>query len=59
VFVGFLGWCRTRELARGSLEHLDAYLFLYEFNLNCKLAFVIFKVTKFLVAQALYLCAKA
>jgi hypothetical protein len=59
VFAGFLGWFRTRELERGSLEHLDAYLFLYAFNLNCKLAFVIFKVIKFLVAQALYICAEA
>jgi hypothetical protein len=35
VLAAFLGWVRTRELVRGSLEHLDAHLFLYAFNLNC------------------------
>jgi hypothetical protein len=38
------------------LEHLDAYLFLYAFNLNCQLAFVICKIINFLAFQALQVC---
>jgi hypothetical protein len=32
--AGSLGLFRTREHAEESLDHFDAYLFLYAFNLN-------------------------
>jgi hypothetical protein len=35
VLAGFLGWFRTREQVWESLDHFDAYLFLYAFNLMC------------------------
>jgi hypothetical protein len=32
--AGFLDLFRTREHAQESLDHFDAYLFLYAFTLN-------------------------
>jgi hypothetical protein len=32
--AGFLDLFRTREYAQESLDHFDAYLFLYAFTLN-------------------------
>jgi hypothetical protein len=33
-YAGSLGLFRTREHARECLDHFEAYLFLYAFNLN-------------------------
>jgi hypothetical protein len=33
-YSGSLGLFKTREYARESLDHFEAYLFLYAFNLN-------------------------
>jgi hypothetical protein len=42
VHAGSLGLFGTIEHAWESLEHFDAYLFLYAFNLNHELVFIIF-----------------
>jgi hypothetical protein len=54
VLAGSLGLFRTIEHVRERLDHFDAYLFLYAFNLNHLLVFVVFQSVLFSSFQALH-----